>query len=140
MMGLRRWKRRVLNLGNSLSELWRAELAALQADLVASARRLGGASILLLVGGILLLCALGALALTTFEALATVLPRWAAAAILTGALALVGAILLAVGRARIRGTEKPADTVRRHVEEHREWWEREILHEHDGGGGDGPED
>ena len=131
MMGPRRWKRRVLNLGSSLSELWRAELAALQADLMGSVRRVGGASILLLVGGILLLWALGALALTAFEGLATVLPRWAAAALLAAGLALIGAILLALGR--IRRTENPGDTVRRHLEEHREWWEREILHEDDRG-------
>jgi hypothetical protein len=128
-MGPRRWKRRVLNLGSSLSELWRAEVAALQEDLVASARRVGGASILLLVGGILLLWALGALTLTAFEALAIVLPRWAAGTILTAVLGLVGAILLIAGRGRIRKTETPTQTVRRHVEEHREWWEREVLHE-----------
>jgi len=130
-MGPRSWKRRVLNLGRSLTELFQAEVAALRADLVASAKRVGAGSILLLVGGIFLLWALGTLTLTAFEALSTVLPRWGAAAILTGLLGIVGGILIGAGRARIRRTETPARTIRRHIEENREWWEREILHEAD---------
>lgn len=130
-MGPRRWKRRILNLGSSLTELFQAEVAALRADLVASAKRVGAGSILLLIGGIFLLWALGTLTLTAFEALSTVLPRWGAAAVLTALLGIVGWILIAAGRARIRRTEAPARTVQRHIEEHREWWEREILHEAD---------
>lgn len=128
-MGPRAWKRRIVALGSSLNELLRAEFAALWADLVASARRVGGASILMVVGGVLCLLALTALALTLFEVLALVLPRWAAAASITGILALAGGILIAMGRSRIRRTESPADTVRRHLKEHQDWWERDILEE-----------
>lgn len=136
-MGPRAWKRRIVALGNSLNELLWAELSALWEDLLASARRLGGASILMLVGGMLLMLALTALALTVFEALVLVLPRWAAAATITAVLALAGAVLIAIGRARLRGTESPAETVRRHMDEHREWWERDILDEGEEGRDEG---
>lgn len=135
-MGPRAWKRRVVALGSSLNELLRAELAAMWGDLVASARRVGGASILMVVGGVLCLLALTALALTLFEALALVLPRWAAAASITGILALVGGVLIAMGRSRIRKTESPAETVRRHFKDHRDWWERDILEEGEETGGE----
>lgn len=128
-MGPRAWKRRIVALGSSLNELLRAELAALWTDLVASARRVGGASILMVVGGVLCLLALTALALTLFEVLALVLPRWAAAASITGILALIGGILIAMGRSRIRRTESPTETLRRHLQDHQDWWERDILEE-----------
>lgn len=98
-MGMRSVKARARALGAGLADLAAAELATLRADLRGSMRHAGTGGILVLVGAVLLLGAIAALALSGFEALTLVLPRWAAALAIAGGLALVGSI--EIGRAHV---------------------------------------
>lgn len=125
-MGMRSVKARARALGAGLADLAAAELAALRADLRASVRHAGSGGVLVLVGAALLLVAIAALALSGFEALTLVLPRWAAALAIAGGLALVGSIVLLIGRSRLRRVENPVRTLQRHAEDHRDWWRARL--------------
>lgn len=125
-MGIRSARARARALGAGLADLVAAEIAALRADLRASARRAGTGGVLVLVGALLLLGAVAALALAGFEALVLVLPRWAAALAIAGGLALVGLIVLIVGRGQLRRVESPVSTLQRRVENHRGWWRARL--------------
>lgn len=125
-MGMRSVKARARALGAGLADLAAAELAALRADLRASRRHAGTGGVLVLLGAALLLVAIAALALSGFEALTLVLPRWAAALAIAGGLALVGSIVLLIGRSRLRRVENPVRTLQRHAEDHRNWWRARL--------------
>lgn len=125
-MGIRNAKARARALGAGLADLAAAELATLRADLRASMRHAGTGGILVLVGAVLLLGAIAAVALSGFEALTLVLPRWAAALAIAGGLALVGLIVLLIGRSRLRRVENPVRTLQRRAEDHRDWWRARL--------------
>lgn len=93
----------------------------------ASAQRAGTGGILILVGVALLMGAVAALAVAGFESLTLVLPRWAAAFVIAGGLAIVGLIVLLVGRRELRRVESPVRTLQRRAEEHRDWWRARLA-------------
>lgn len=125
-MGFRRAKARVQALGAGLADLAAAELAALQTELRASMRHAGTGGVLVLLATVLLSIAIAAFALAGFEALTLMLPRWAAALAIAGGLTLVGLIVLFIGHRILRRVESPVRTLRRHAEDHRDWWRARI--------------
>ena len=120
------WVESIRSVGEAALELLRSELAAVGEDLSASGRGLMVAAGLFLGAAFLVFWALGLLAYVGLEILALWLPRWASGLILLGLLVLVILILVALGRARIRRLETPASTVRRRLDDHRQWWRREV--------------
>ena len=106
----------------SLLDVIRAEIDAIGKDLTTSAKRLGTALLLLFFALGVALFALGALAFAAIAALALVVPPWAAALIVCGILLLISSLLLTLGMRGLRDLESPAETVKRRVNNHVDWW------------------
>lgn len=122
-----RFRELVREVGEALLGVLRAELAALRTDYRRSTRRFGGALLLLALAAGLGFWALGALGLLGFELLSAVLPRWGAAAVLTGALLLLAAGLGWWGWRKLAAIEPPLATASRHLENHLAWWQGRLL-------------
>jgi len=115
------------SLGESLLEVWRAELATLQDDLQRSGRHLGTA--LGLLGGalVLLFWIVGLLLFVLIALLHVWLPWWAAALIVLLLFVLSTGLLVWLGVRRLRQVENPVETVRRRVDSHLDWWQHGLL-------------
>jgi hypothetical protein len=55
------------------------------------------------------------------------LPAWAASLVVLVVLAILAMALLAGAKASFQRIEAPKAMIRRHVQEHMDWWEDEIL-------------
>ncbi len=122
-----RWTSALAPLGQAGVELLRAELGALNSELQGSSRVLVRALLLLAVALFVLFWAIGALAYVLVEVAALWLPRWGAAVSVLGVFLLASWVLVIVARRRLRSVETPLGTVRRRLDEHRNWWERRVA-------------
>ena len=115
------------SLGESLLEVWRAELATLQDDLQRSGRHLGTA--LGLLGGalVLLFWIVGLLLFVLIALLHVWLPWWAAALIVLLLFVLSTGLLVWLGVRRLRQVENPVETVRQRLDNHLDWWQHSFL-------------
>jgi len=127
MSMLQGWIHLYRSLGESLFEVLRAELSALQEDLGRSGRHLGVALGLFGAAVLLLFWILG-LAVFCLVALLTVwLPLWGAALAVLGLFTLVAAALVVFGVKQLKKAENPVDSVKRRVEDHLDWWQNGLL-------------
>lgn len=117
------------SLGESLLEVLRAELAALQEDFTRSGRHLGVALALLGGAAALGFWILGLLLFTLVALLDVWLPLWAAALIVLAVFALAAAVLVKLGLSRLRQVENPVESVRKRVDDHLDWWQNSLLAE-----------
>ena len=115
------------SLGESLIEVVRAETTALQADLKTSGRHLGIALGLLGAAVLLLFWVLGLLIFLAVAVLSVWLQVWAAALIVFLLFAAVMAVLIMLGLRRLKLVENPVDSVKRHVDDHLDWWQNGLL-------------
>lgn len=115
------------SLGESLIEVVRAETSALQTDLKTSGKHLGVALGLLGAAVLLLFWVLGLLIFCIVTVLSIWLELWAAALIVLGVFVLVMGILIWLGVRRLRLVENPVDSVKRHVDDHLDWWQNSLL-------------
>ena len=115
------------SLGESLLEVWRAELATLQDDLQRSGRHL--ATALGLLGGafVLLFWIVGLLLFVLIALLHVWLPWWAASLIVLLLFVLSTGLLVWLGVRRLHRVENPLETVRRRVDSHLDWWQHGLL-------------
>ena len=115
------------SLGESLLEVWRAELASLQDDLQRSGRHLGTA--LGLLGGalVLLFWIVGLLLFVLIALLHVWLPWWATSLIVLLLFVLSTGLLVWLGVRRLHRVENPLETVRRRVDSHLDWWQHGLL-------------
>jgi len=90
-----------------ISQLVRQEAALAKAELTAKGKRAGRGGGLLGAAGALAYVGLFALAAAAGAALALVLPVWAAALVVAGALFLIAGLLALVGRAQLRQVGPP---------------------------------
>ena len=123
------WIDKFRSLGESLFAVLRAELAALQEDLTRSGRHLGIA--LGLIGGaVIVLFWMTGLLLTLLVAVLSIwLKLWAATLIVFLLFALAAGLLAWLGMRRLKQIENPVETVRRHVDEHIDWIQNNLLRE-----------
>lgn len=124
-----RWREQVRGLGEALLEVWRAELAALRDDYGRAGRDLGRVLAFFAVAAVFGFWAVGALGIFAFELLARWLPRWGAAAILFGLLALPAAVAGALAWRRLQRIEPPVATLERRFAEHSQWWRERVFQE-----------
>jgi hypothetical protein len=115
------------SLGESLIEVVRAETSALQADLKTSGRHMGIALGLLGAAVLLLFWVLGLLIFFVVTFLSIWLQLWAAALIVFLVFAGIMIILIMLGLRRLRLVENPVDSVKRHVDDHLDWWQNGLL-------------
>lgn len=117
----------VREIGESFLALLRAEVDALLADFGRSGRALGRALLLVAAAAAVLFWVLGLVLYLGIELLALALPRWGAVAIVLGVLALAAAILALLARRKLLAIEPPTATVRRRIDESREWWQERVV-------------
>ncbi|MEA2559095.1 MAG: hypothetical protein QOH06_599 [Acidobacteriota bacterium] len=115
------------SLGESLIEVVRAETSALQADLKTSGKHLGIALGLLGAAVLLLFWVLGLLIFFVITLLSIWLQLWAAALIVLLIFAGVMGVLIMLGLRRLKLVENPVDSVKRHVDDHLDWWQNGLL-------------
>jgi hypothetical protein len=123
------WLELLRALGQSLADLAKAELAALQAELARNGRTL---ALALGLFGAALATGFWLIALliyTVIQVLAIWLPLWGASLLVTGLFALLVATLALVGWLKLRRLESPAATFGRRWQGHRDWWDRRLLAE-----------
>jgi len=121
------WIELFRTLGESLVEVVRAETTALQADLKTSGRHMAVALGLLGAAVLLLFWVLGLLIFFLIALLSTWLQLWAAALIVLVVFAGVMGALAWLGVRRFRFVENPVDSVKRHVDDHLDWWQNGLL-------------
>lgn len=115
------------SLGESLIEVVRAETTALQADLKTSGRHMGIALGLLGAAVLLLFWVLGLLIFLVVAVLSIWLQVWAAALIVFLLFAGAMGVLVMLGLRRLKLVENPVDSVKRHVDDHLDWWQNGLL-------------
>jgi hypothetical protein len=115
------------SLGESLIEVVRAETSALQADLKTSGRHLGLALAFFGAAVLLSFWVLGLLVFLLVTLVDIWLPLPAAAGIVLLFFVLVMALLGWLGYRRIKLVENPVDSVKRHVDDHLDWWQNGLL-------------
>jgi uncharacterized membrane protein YqjE len=110
----------VQNILNNIQEIIRSEVRLAKAEMKEEAAKAGKAAGLMGGAGILALYGLGALIVATLAALATVMPVWGAALIMTFLLFMAAGILYAWGRGRLRDVH-PAQKTKRTLEDDVQW-------------------
>ena len=115
------------SLGESLIEVVRAESSALQADLKTSGRHMGIALGLLGTAVLLLFWVLGLAIFCVIAVLSIWLELWAAALIVLVVFAIAMGVLAWLGVRRLQRVENPVDSVKRHVDDHLDWWQNGLL-------------
>jgi hypothetical protein len=115
------------SLGESLVEVVRAEVGALQDDLKRSGRHYGVALGLFGAAVLLLFWILGLLVFFMVALLNIWLQLWFAALIVLVLFALVASILVVLGIRHFKKAENPVDSVKRHVDDHLDWWQNGLL-------------
>ncbi|HYH46309.1 MAG TPA: phage holin family protein [Thermoanaerobaculia bacterium] len=115
------------SLGESLIEVVRAETSALQADLKTSGRHMGLALAFFGAAVLLSFWVLGLLVFLLVTLIDIWLPLPAAAGIVLLFFVLVMALLGWLGYRRLQLVENPVDSVKRHVDDHLDWWQNGLL-------------
>ena len=123
------------SLGEALLAVLEAEANALRTDLAESGRRFAVVLALAATAAFLLFWSIWAAGLALYQILSLWLPSWAAALILLAVLLLLASIFGGLARYRLGQIEPPVDTVRRRVDDHRNWWHEELLSDLDSGRG-----
>jgi len=121
------WIELFRSLGESLLEVWRAELATLQEDFGRSGRYLGSALGLLGAALILVFWIVGLLLFVLIALLHVWLPWWGASLIVLVLFLLTSGLLAWLGVRRLRKVENPVETVRRRMDSHLDWWQHGLL-------------
>jgi putative superfamily III holin-X len=115
------------SLGESLLEVWRAELATLQEDLGRSGRYLGRALAFFGAAAVLVFWIVGLLLFVLIALLHVWLPWWGASLIVLVLFVSTAALLAWLGTSRLRQVENPLESVRRRVDNHLDWWQHGLL-------------
>lgn len=120
------WIELLRSLGESLIEVVRAEVEALQGDLKRSGRHLGIALALLGAVAVLAFWIVGLIVFFLVALLAYWLPLWGAALVVLVLFAVVAAVLGLLAKRHLSRFQ-PVDDVKRHVDDHLDWWQNGFL-------------
>lgn len=124
---MREWIELFRSLGESLLEVLRAELEALQKDFATSGRHFGVAVLLFGGAAVLGFWIVGLLLFLLISLLYIWLQLWAAALIVLLLFVGTAAILGVLGLRQLRKVENPIENVRRRVDDHLEWWQQLLA-------------
>jgi sulfite exporter TauE/SafE len=123
------WVELFRSLGQSLLDVLRAEVEALQGDLTRTGRHLGLGAVLLGGAAVVAFWLVGALTFAVGAVLAIWLPVWAAAWIVVGLFLLLALALGIPGWLQLKKAENPAETFKRRLGDHLAWWQDSLLRE-----------
>ena len=121
------WLEMFRSLGQALFEVWKAELAELGAELGKSGKHLGKAIAAFVVVAFVFFWFVAATYYFFVQVLDIWLPMWAAAGIPWLLMLLLMAAAGGWGYLQLKKFDNPAETVRRRVDEHKEWWNERML-------------
>jgi cell division protein FtsW (lipid II flippase) len=124
---MREWIELFRSLGESLLEVLRAELEALQKDFATSGRHFGVALGLFGAAAMLAFWIVGLVVFVLISLLYIWLQLWAAALIVLALFAIAAAVLVSLGLRQLRKAENPIENVRRRVDDHIDWWQRLLA-------------
>jgi len=123
----RGWKELLQSLGDSLLEVVGAEAAALTGDLRHSGRQLLSALVLGLSAAFMFFWVVGASGFVLFQVLTLWWPRWGAALAVMALFLLLACLLALMASRRFQAIDLPAETVRRRFDDHKAWWQDQVL-------------
>jgi putative superfamily III holin-X len=121
------WIELFRSLGEALLEVWRAELATLQEDFGRSGRYLGRALAYFAAAVVLVFWIVGLLLFVLIALLHVWLPWWGASLVVLVLFVATAALFAWLGASRLRQVENPAETVRRRMDNHLDWWQHGLL-------------
>lgn len=124
---LRPWIDLFRDLGAALFALFRAELAALKAELAKNGRTLVIALALFAAAALAGFWLVALIFYTLIRVAELWLPPWGAALAVTGAVLLAIAILALVGLAYLRRFDNPSASFQRRWQDHSDWWSHQLL-------------
>lgn len=127
MAARRSWRDLVADLGSALVEVLRAEASDLGSTLGRSGRELGKALGLLAAAAAVGFWLVAVTTLALVEIGAIWLPRWGATLVVVGLFAVVVAGLALFGWRKLSRLSPPQETVRRHLDDHLDWWRDRVL-------------
>ncbi len=127
MGGMAGWIDLFRSLGESLLEVWRAELATLQDDFQRSGRFLAMALGLFGAAVVLVFWIVGLLLFVLIALLHVWLPWWGASLLVLLLFTLTAGVLAWLGVRWLRKVENPIETVQRRVDNHLDWWQHGLL-------------
>ena len=121
------WIELLQSLKEAFIGVLRAEIGALQLDFETSTRRLIKALGLATGAIFVIFWSIGLLVLLLIQVAGLWLPLWAATLVVLAMLLILSMALVTAARGNLRRIEAPKAMVRRHVQEHMDWWEDEVL-------------
>jgi hypothetical protein len=114
-------------LGESLLQVFKAELAAIEEDFRRTGVHLKASLGLLGVTLVLLFWIAGLVIFTLVAVLAIWLPLWGAALLVLALFTIVAAVLARLGIGRLRQIENPAASLKLRLDDHLEWWQHLLA-------------
>lgn len=114
-------------LGESLLQVFKAELAAIEEDFRRTGVHLKASLGLLGVTLVLLFWIAGLVIFTLVAVLAIWLPLWGASLLVLALFTIVAAVLARLGIGRLRQIENPAASLKLRLDDHLDWWQHLLA-------------
>jgi uncharacterized membrane protein YqjE len=121
------WIELLQSLREAFIGVMQAEVRSLRVDFELSKRHLGRALGLSAVAIFVVFWVIGVMVLLLIQVAGIWLPAWAASLVVLVFLAILAMGLFAGAKSNFERIEAPKAMIRRHVQEHMDWWEDEIL-------------
>ena len=121
------WIELLQSLREAFIGVMQAEVRSLRVDFELSKRHLGRALGLSAVAIFVVFWVIGVMVLLLIQVAGIWLPAWAASLVVLVFLAILAMALFAGAKSNFQRIEAPKAMIRRHVQEHMDWWEDEIL-------------
>jgi hypothetical protein len=121
------WVELIQSLREAFLGVVQAEARSLRLDFELSKRQLVRAIGLAVCAIFVGFWAVGVIVYLLIQVAGLWLPPWAATLVVLAFLLIVGMALVTGARGNLRRIEAPKELIRRHVQEHVDWWEDEIL-------------
>ena len=121
------WIELLQSLREAFIGVMQAEVRSLRVDFELSKRHLGRALGLSAVAIFVVFWVIGVMVLLLIQVAGIWLSAWAASLVVLVFLAILAMALFAGAKSNFERIEAPKAMIRRHVQEHMDWWEDEIL-------------
>lgn len=126
------WIELFQSLRDAFVGVMEAEVQSLRLDFELTKRHIGQAIGFAAIAVFICFWVIGVAVLLLVQVASIWLPDWAASLVVLAFLSLCGMGLVAAARERLHRIEAPKAMIRRHVQEHTDWWEEEVLPGSDG--------